>query len=65
MVTSQKCYTSAPTIVLLVAAGEMGMILALSKFGTFSNLSLMLSSATDIYSNSATFSFHNSNYTSP
>ena len=47
------------------AAERWAMIVALSKFGTFSNLSLMLSSATDIYSDTSTFSFLNSSYTSP
>jgi len=47
------------------AAERWAMIVALSKFGTFSNLSLMLSSATDIYSDTSTFSFVNSSYASP
>ena len=47
------------------AAERWALIVALSRFGTFENLSLMLSSATDIYSDTATFSFVNSSYTSP
>ena len=47
------------------AAVRWALIVALSRFGTFTNLSLMLSSATDVYSNTATFSFVNSSYTSP
>ncbi|MHB1867977.1 MAG: DUF929 family protein [Nitrososphaerales archaeon] len=47
------------------AAERWAMIVALSKFGTFSNLSLMLSSATDIYPDTSTFSFVNSSYASP
>lgn len=42
------------------------LIIALSKFGTFSNLTLMLSSPTDTAGeNIATFSFVNSTYSSP
>lgn len=48
------------------AAERWAMIVALSKFGTFSNLTLMLSSPTDStgIDNVATFSFVNSTYTS-
>jgi Domain of unknown function (DUF929) len=38
---------------------------ALSRFGKFSNLSLMKSSSTDIYPSTNTFSFYNSSYSSP
>lgn len=47
------------------AAERWPMIVALSQFGTFSNISLMLSSATDFSPDTATFSFVNSSYTSP
>lgn len=38
---------------------------ALSRFGKFSNLSLMKSSSTDVYPSTNTFSFYNSSYSSP
>ena len=41
------------------------LVLALSKFGTFHNLSTIHSSATDVDPNTATFSFYKSTYTSP
>jgi hypothetical protein len=40
------------------------MIVALSRFGTFKNLSTTHSSTTDVYPNTQTFSFHGSSYTS-
>lgn len=40
------------------------MIVALSRFGTFSGLTTTSSSSTDIYPNTPTFTFHNSTYTS-
>ena len=46
------------------AAERWAMIVALSKFGTFSGLTYMASSPTDSYANTPTFSFYNSNYTS-
>jgi Domain of unknown function (DUF929) len=46
------------------AAERWAMIIALSQFGTFSNLTLMLSSASDVFSNTATFTFYNSTYSS-
>jgi hypothetical protein len=46
------------------AAERWALVIALSKFGTFSNLHYMTSSATDVYSNTATFTFYNSTYTS-
>ncbi|MEM3186210.1 MAG: DUF929 family protein [Conexivisphaerales archaeon] len=47
------------------AAERWGMVVALSKFGNFSNLSYMLSSPTDpAGSNVPTFTFYGSNYTS-
>ena len=46
-------------------AGERWpMIVALSRFGTFSNLSTTSSSSTDVYPNTPTFTFHNATYTS-
>ncbi len=47
------------------AAERWPTIVALSKFGHFSNLHLMTSSATDIAPNTPTFSFYRSTYTSP
>lgn len=40
------------------------MIVALSRFGTFSGLATTSSSSTDVYPNTPTFTFHNSSYTS-
>jgi len=40
------------------------MVIALSRFGTFSNLGVTHSSSTDVYPNTQTFSFHGSSYTS-
>src|SRR5215469_8504134 len=45
-------------------AERWAMAVALSRFGTFSNLGLTHSSATDVYPNTPTLSFHNSTYTS-
>jgi hypothetical protein len=41
------------------------MVVALSRFGTFSNLQQTHSAAEDVYPNTQTFSFHGSSYTSP
>ncbi len=46
------------------AAERWGMIVALSRFGTFHNLSQTSSSSTDIYPSTPTFSFYHSTYTS-
>jgi thiol-disulfide isomerase/thioredoxin len=46
------------------AAERWGMIVALSRFGTFSGLHLIHSSNNDVYTNTATFSFYKSSYTS-
>lgn len=40
------------------------MVIALSRFGTFSNLGLTTSSASDVYPSTATFAFHGSTYSS-
>ena len=47
------------------AAERWSMIVALSKFGNFTNLSYMESSPTDQYANTPTFSFYGATYTSP
>jgi thiol-disulfide isomerase/thioredoxin len=47
------------------AAERWPMVLALSKFGTFHNLSTIHSSATDVFPSTPTFSFYKSTYTSP
>ncbi|MGI0061347.1 MAG: DUF929 family protein [Nitrosotalea sp.] len=47
------------------AAERWSVIVALSKFGNFTNLSYMESSPTDVYSNTPTFSFYGATYTSP
>jgi len=47
-------------------AGERwAMVLALSRFGTFSNLSTTHSASEDVLPDTQTFSFHGSTYTSP
>jgi hypothetical protein len=46
------------------AAERWALAVALSRFGTFSNLSLIHSSSTDVYPNTPTLSFYKSTYTS-
>ncbi|MGC8648652.1 MAG: DUF929 family protein [Candidatus Micrarchaeia archaeon] len=46
------------------AAVRWGLIVALLRFGNFTNLSYMTSSATDIYPSTPTFTFYNSSYQS-
>jgi thiol-disulfide isomerase/thioredoxin len=46
------------------AAERWGMVVALSRFGTFSGLHLIRSSNNDVYTNTATLSFYKSSYTS-
>ena len=46
------------------AAERWPMIVALSRFGTFSGLKTTSSSSTDIYPNTPTFTFHGATYTS-
>ncbi len=46
------------------AAERWAIIIALSKFGSFSNLHYIQSSSSDIDPNTSTFSFYGSNYTS-
>jgi hypothetical protein len=46
------------------AAERWAVVQALSRFGTFSNLSATHSSTTDIYPDTKTFSFYGSSYTS-
>jgi len=46
------------------AAERWAMVVALSRFGTFSNLKLIKSSGTDVYPNTPTLSFYKSGYTS-
>ena len=46
------------------AAERWAMAVALSRFGTFSNLRLIHSSSADIYPNTPTLSFYKSSYTS-
>lgn len=47
------------------AAERWAMVVALSRFGTFTNLHYMLSSATDVHPDTITFTFYGSHYTSP
>ena len=46
------------------AAERWAMVVALSRFGTFSNLSYIHSSSTDVYPSTPTLTFHGSSYTS-
>jgi thiol-disulfide isomerase/thioredoxin len=46
------------------AAERWAMVVALSRFGTFSNLHFIHSASTDIYPNTPTLSFYKSTYTS-
>jgi len=46
------------------AAERWAMVVALSRFGTFSGLHLIRSSNNDVYTNTATLSFYKSSYTS-
>lgn len=46
------------------AAQRWAMVIALSRFGTFSNLGLSYSSSTDVHADTPTFTFHGSSYTS-
>ncbi len=47
------------------AAERWPLIIALSRFGTWSSLSTLTSSSTDVPANIATFSFYGASYTSP
>jgi hypothetical protein len=47
------------------AAERWSMVVALSRFGTFSNLHITSSSSTDVFANTPTFTFYKSTYTSP
>jgi len=47
------------------AAQRWGLVIALSRFGTFQNLHLMKSSHNDVYPDTNTFTFYQSTYTSP
>ena len=47
------------------AAERWPLVMALSKFGTFHQLSSTKSSSTDVNANTPTFSFYGSSYTSP
>lgn len=47
------------------AAERWAMVIALSQFGSFTNLSQTTSSSTDVYPNTPTFSFYQSTYKSP
>src|SRR5262249_48840261 len=46
------------------AAERWAMVVALSRFGTFSGLTITHSSSTDTYPKTPTFSFHGASYTS-
>lgn len=46
------------------AAERWAMVVALSRFGSFTGLSATHSSASDVFPNTATFSFHGATYTS-
>ncbi len=46
------------------AITRWGMVMALMRFGTFTNLRYMASNETDVFPNTPTFTFYNSTYTS-
>jgi hypothetical protein len=46
------------------AAERWALIVSLSRFGTFKNLSTMVSSSTDVFPSTQTFTFYHSTYTS-
>ncbi len=46
------------------AAERWAMVVALSRFGTFSNLHFIHSTSNDVYSNTSTLTFYKSSYTS-
>jgi hypothetical protein len=46
------------------AVTRWGVVLALMRFGTFTSLHYMTSSASDVYASSPTFTFYNSTYSS-
>jgi uncharacterized membrane protein len=46
------------------AAERWAMVVALSRFGTFSGLSTVHSSSSDVFANTPTWTFHKSSYTS-
>ncbi len=46
------------------AVTRWGLVIAMMRFGNFTNLTYMRSSSTDVYPNSATFSFTNYTYSS-
>jgi thiol-disulfide isomerase/thioredoxin len=47
------------------AAQRWAVVVALSRFGTFSHLNQTTSSSTDVYPNTPTFTFYQSTYSSP
>jgi hypothetical protein len=47
------------------ATERWAMVVALSRFGSFTNLQSTHSSSTDVFPNTQTFSFHGATYTSP
>jgi hypothetical protein len=47
------------------AAQRWPLVVALSRFGTFANMSVSHSASDDVYPNTATLSFHGMEYTSP
>jgi len=47
------------------ATERWAMVIALSRFGTFTGLSLTHSSSTDVFPNTPTFTFHGSSFSSP
>lgn len=46
------------------AASRWALVQAMSRFGSFSNLSLTTSSSTEVYPDTPTFTFHGASYTS-
>ncbi|HVX39717.1 MAG TPA: DUF929 family protein [Gemmatimonadaceae bacterium] len=70
--TGDSDFANGKPVVLYIGAGycpycaaaRWSMVAALSRFGTFSGLSLGSSSPTDVFANTPTFSFYKSTYTS-
>ena len=71
-VNSSALYNGTKPMIVYIGADycpycaitRWGLIVALQRFGNFSNLHYMASSSTDVYPSTPTFSFYNSTYSS-
>jgi hypothetical protein len=72
-ITGEKALTASgkPRVVYIgaeycpyCATERWAMVMALSRFGTFTNLGVSHSSGTDVFANTQTFTFHDSTFTS-